>query len=268
MNKKLLFVGATALSLLTACQFEAFSDQDQEFYKETGNKAVHVSDKNELYQSRNVGNGGNGGNDKGTDFGYVRHQKSPVPNDQNEYYVNEMPALDREQVADMISKMAILLPNVNDVGTLVTDEEVLVAYETDSDNRFETSDQVKKTAISVVPRYYHVYVSDDPMMIDEIQKYGALDANSRDIDQILNATIKDMLNSPQGRKLSDGENANGEMINETNEEVDEDMNQGNQDNGNTTTKVRTNRNQTGNVDDLPNRNDTDNNDTTYRNNRL
>jgi hypothetical protein len=46
------------------------------------------------------------------------------------------------------------------------------------------------------------------------------------------------------------------------------MNQGNQDNGNTTTKVRTNRNQTGNVDDLPNRNDTDNNDTTYRNNRL
>jgi hypothetical protein len=267
MNKKLLLVGVSALSILTACQYEAFSDQDQEFYKEkTGNKAVYISDENELYNNRNVRNGGN--DDKGTDFGYVRHQKSPVPGDQDEYYLNEMPALDKEQVADMISKMAILLPNVNDVGTLVTDEEVLVAYETDSENRFETADQVKKTAIAVVPRYFHVYVSDDPMMIDEIQKYGQLDANSRDIDQILNATIKDMLTAPQGRKISDGENANGEMINENNEDVDEDMAEDTKNGTNrNTTNMKNNRTKT-ELDDHPNRNDTDDNDTTYRNNRL
>lgn len=262
VNKKLLLVGVSTLSLLTACQYEAFSD-DQDFYKkETGNRAVHVSDKNELYNSRNVNKGDK--DEPGTNFGFVRHQKSPVTNE-SEYYVGDMPSINREQVADLISKMAILLPNVNDVGTLVTDEEVLVAYETDSDNRFETADQVKKTAISVVPRWYHVYVSDDPNMIDEVQKYGRLDSNSRDIDRILDSTIKEMISAPQGRKLSDGENENGEMINENNEEIDEDMNEGTTENntGNTqdTTK-NTDR------DDNPNRNDTDDNGETYRNNRL
>lgn len=45
--------------------------------------------------------------------------------------------------------------------TLVTDEEVLVVYDTNAKDRTETADQVKRTAMSVVPRYYHVYVSDD-----------------------------------------------------------------------------------------------------------
>ncbi|MBM6618679.1 YhcN/YlaJ family sporulation lipoprotein [Bacillus sp. RD4P76] len=248
--------------MLTACQYEAFSD-DQDFHKETGNRAIHVSDKNELYNSRNMNN--NGDHDEaGTNFGFVRHQKSPIAGE-NEYYVGDMPQIDREQVADLISKMTILLPNVNDVGTLVTDEEVLIAYETDSSNRFETADQVKKTAMSVVPRWYHVYVSDEPMMIDEVQKYGRLDSNSRDIDRILDTTIKDMLNAPQGRKLSDGENANGEMINENNEEIDEDMNEGTTENntGNTQDTVKTD-----DKDDRAKMNDTDDNGETYRNNRL
>ncbi|KAA0545428.1 sporulation protein [Bacillus sp. BGMRC 2118] len=246
--------------MLTACQYEAFSDDKQDFYKETGNRAIHVSDKNELYNSRKMSS--NSDHDEaGTNFGFVRHQKSPIAGE-NDYYVGDMPQIDREQVADLISKMSILLPNVNDVGTLVTDEEVLIAYETDSSNRFETADQVKKTAMSVVPRWYHVYVSDDPMMIDEVQKYGRLDSNSRDIDRILDTTIKDMLNAPQGRKLSDGENANGEMINETNEEIDEDMNEG------TNTGIDKGPVKTEDKDDRANKNDTDDNGETYRNNRL
>ncbi|MFZ3590661.1 YhcN/YlaJ family sporulation lipoprotein [Bacillus sp. DJP31] len=259
LKKSLLLVGISSLSLLTACQYEAFSE-DKEFYKESGN-AVHVSDKNEMYNSK----GDNGGdNDIGTDYGFVRHQKSPIPNDRDKYKANsEMPNVDREKVADMITKMAIILPDVNDVGTLVTDEEVLIAYETDSENRFETADQVKKTAISIVPRYYHVYVSDDPLMIDEIQKYGRLDANSRDIDRILDTTVKEMLHSPQGRKLSDGENANGEMLNEINEGVgDEDMNKGGT---KTDTKNMNNKNDENNETDS---NNTDTNDRSYRNNRL
>ncbi|MFD1737750.1 YhcN/YlaJ family sporulation lipoprotein [Bacillus salitolerans] len=223
MKKPLLLVGIAFLSLLTACQYEAFSD-DEEFYSENG-KAIHLTERNETYNENNLRDGKD--NDIGTKFGFVRHQKSPIPGDRDEYYFDDMPALDREKVADIISKMAVLLPNVNDVATLVTDEEVLVAYETDSANRFETADQIKKTAISVVPRYFHVYVSDNPRMIREIEKYGQLDSNSRDIDSILDVTIKEMLNDPQGRKLNDGENANGEAINEINEGNDEDLNQSN-----------------------------------------
>ena len=68
--------------------------------------------------------------------------------------------LNREQVANIISQFSTDIPNVNDVATLVTDQEVLIAYKTDSKNRNLTADQVKKTAMSVVPRYYHVYVTD------------------------------------------------------------------------------------------------------------
>lgn len=220
MKKSLLLLGITAITFLSGCQYEAFSDnQDKDFYEKSGN-TMQLSDKNELYNDNHEKGGDNDGN---TDYGFVRHQKSPIANDRKNYYLNEsMPRVDREKIADMISKMALLLPDVNDVGTLVTDEEVLVAYETDSTNRFATADQVKRTAISVVPRYYHVYVSDNSQMIDEIQKYGLLDSNSRDIDQILKTTVKEMLNSPQGRKLNDGENANGEEINGLNENVDND----------------------------------------------
>jgi hypothetical protein len=262
LNKRILLTtGFVSLSLLTACQYEAFSD-DQEFYKESGN-AVHMTDRNETYDSRNLT--GMDKDDVGTNFGYVRHQKSPVPGDTSE--VNEIAAIDREQIADIISKMAVLLPNVNDVATLVTDEEVLVAYETDSENRFETADQVKKTAMSVVPRYYHVYVSDQPKMIDEIQRYGHLDSNSRDIDRIMDVTIKEMLNAPQGRKLSDGENANGEMINEMNDGVgDEDFNNGTNMNNNDETNL--NKNNTNKIKNFNNEGINEEDETNYRNNQL
>ncbi|YCA11809.1 YhcN/YlaJ family sporulation lipoprotein [Bacillus sp. AK128] len=262
MNKSLLIAGFVSLSLLTACQYEAFSD-DQEFYKESGN-AVHMTTRNETYDSKSLT--GMDKDDVGTNFGFVRHQKSPVPGDETQ--LNEMPVFNREQVADIISKMAVLLPNVNDVATLVTDEEVLVAYETDSEDRFEIADQVKKTAISVVPRYFHVYVSDQPKMMNEIEKYGNLDSNSRDIDRIMDVTIKEMLAAPQGRKLNDGENANGEAINEMNDGVgDEDYNNGtnvnnphNGINNNDTNRIR-------NYDFNETKEGQDN-DTNYRNNQM
>ncbi|MBM7661432.1 hypothetical protein JOC85_002235 [Bacillus mesophilus] len=267
MNKRLLLAtGFVSLSLLTACQYEAFSD-DQEFYKESGN-AVHMTDRNETYNTNNLT--GMDKDDVGTNYGYVRHQKSPIPGDNGE--LNEIAAIDREQIADTISKMAVMLPNVNDVATLVTDEEVLIAYKTDTENRFETADQVKKTAMSVVPRFYHVYVSDQPNMIDEIQRYGNLDSNSRDIDRIMDVTIKEMLNAPQGRKLSDGENANGEMINEMNDGVgDEDYNNGtnmNNNKNNNNNNTNTNGNDTNRVRNFNNEGMTEDDEANYRNNQL
>jgi hypothetical protein len=85
---------------------------------------------------------------------------------------------------------------------------------------------VKKTALSVVPRYYHVYVADNPQLMKDIERFGRLDSNARNIDQLLDATIQQMLKYPQGKKLNDGENENGEMINETNDELDRDFRDG------------------------------------------
>lgn len=214
LRKITLAASVIGLSLLTACQQGATNGQDM--FEESGN-TINVQDRTDLYNDDGLRNG----NDKqSANFGYVRHQKSGVARD---VAYTRTPAIDREQAANMISSLCVQLPNVNDIATLVTDEEVLVAYETDAENINEMADMVKKTAISVIPRYYHVYVTDDPTMMSQIESYSRLDANSRDIDQIINTTIREMLKSPQGRKLNSWENANGEGYGEMNEELDQDM---------------------------------------------
>ena len=212
MIKKLLFVTICSFAFLSACN----NVNEAEVYEESGN-TINVSDRNEIYNDDGIRNE----DGKTENFGYVRHQKSPVPNQSTVY---SMPKLDREVVADMISKLATQIDDVNDVATLVTDEEVLIVYDTNSNDRFEKADQVKKTALSVVPRYYHVYVSDNPRLMKEIERFGLLDSTSRNVDQILTTTIQEMKKSPQGRDISSGENANGEMSGGVNNEYERKMN--------------------------------------------
>ncbi|MGZ0086963.1 YhcN/YlaJ family sporulation lipoprotein [Caldibacillus thermoamylovorans] len=208
----------TAL-VLSGCAQTA-QDDNTKVYKRSGN-TINVTDRNELYNENGVPNGDD---TPMNNFGYVRHQKSPIAGDANGY--NDMPSFNREKAADLISKLCTQLPGVKDVATLVTDEEVLVVYDADTNNRQLTADQVKKTALSVVPRYYHVYIADNPQLMKDIERFGRLDSNTRNIDQILDATIQRMLKYPQGAKLSDGENENGEMINEMNDRLDRDFRDG------------------------------------------
>lgn len=202
-----LWTGISTIVLLSGC---AQMNESTSLYEKSGT-TINVRSRNDLYNEHGVKNGMDS---RLTNFGYVRHQKSPIPGDTTQYAT--IPVLNRENVADLISKLCTQLPNVYDVGTLVTDDTVFVVYKTDSTNRFETADQVKKTAISVVPRYYHVYVSDNPRMFQDIERFGRLDANSRNIDQILQQTINEMLKSPQGKKISSGENENGVQREEMN----------------------------------------------------
>ncbi|WP_425388864.1 YhcN/YlaJ family sporulation lipoprotein [Bacillus marinisedimentorum] len=202
-------IGAAAVStllVLPACQMGA---QPDDIYEESGD-TINVGDRNEL----------NNRNQDSDQFGYVRYQKSDVANDRTNRN-NDAMYIDREGLADAISRMGRQLPEVDDIATLVTDEEVLVAYDTESADRNQTADMVKKTAISVVPRYYHVYVSDNPNMINQIERFGNNGSNNRDIEQIIDRTIAEMKKSPQGKKLSDGENENGEMSGEMNGEYED-----------------------------------------------
>lgn len=212
--------GITALS--TACQADLSpNERAGMFHGNNGGTTLNVYDRNDLNNNAtNVNNQNNG-----RQFGYVREQRNPNGN------VNEqlegMPTMDYEQTANAISKMLTTLPNILDVATVVTDEEVLIAYQTDSNDRKDTADMVSKSALSVVPRYYHVYVSDNPRMIREIERFGLLTTDSPNVDAVLEYTIKEMLESPQGYQLNKGENANGEFIGGNNDELDENYNQDN-----------------------------------------
>ncbi|XXM70481.1 YhcN/YlaJ family sporulation lipoprotein [Lysinibacillus sphaericus] len=210
LNKYILGTTVLTFSLFgAACS--GIDTANEEMFHDNGN-TINVNDQEELYNE----NVSNNSKKNGEDFGYVRQQKSPV---QGQAISNKnMYRLDREKVADSISRMSVAIPNVDDCATLVTDEEVLISYKTDKkgkDERFNVADQVKKTALSVVPRWYHVYVTDDPNLMQNVENLAKMDSDSKNVNTSIDDTIDLMLKaSPQGRDVSTGENANGEMMDE------------------------------------------------------
>jgi hypothetical protein len=199
-----------------------FLEANESAYHDTGDGLVSVNDKNEDYNEVNITSMEDRDNAR---FGYVRLQRSPIANEGNAKKVIPF-TIDREKAAYAISKMSTMLPNVTDAATLVTDEEILVAYETEGEvDRFLVADQVKLSALSYVPGWYHVYVSDEPGMIKEIEKYSQLDANTKNVDDYIQYTINMMLKAPQGRDMDNNRDANNRSM----YEMDED--QGNTDKG-------------------------------------
>lgn len=193
---------AAAILLLTALAGCAANNEKQGVYQKSGNTLNVNNQRSDLYHEggkqgiRNVSN----------HYGYVRQQKSPVMNDNNQQYTG----LDREQLANIISRLSTAIPNVHDVATLVTDREVLIAYRTDTKDRNLTADQVKKAAMSVVPRYYHVYVTDNSHLIRDVENLSHLDSTNKHARTNVNYLIGQMKKSPQGRPMNAYENPNGE----------------------------------------------------------
>ncbi|MFP5105740.1 YhcN/YlaJ family sporulation lipoprotein [Neobacillus sp. C211] len=200
MKKLVIILGLCTMTALTGCTKDM---GNRDVYEESGN-TINVNNKrHDLYNegaSRGVRNVSN-------NYGFVRHQKSPLMNDNtaNDHFT----ALNREQVANIISKYSTEIPNVNDVATLVTDQEVLIAYDTDSKDRNLTADQVKKTAMSVVPRYYHVFVTDNKVLMRDVENLANLDSTSRNARNLVNGLIKQMKKSPQGQRMNASEDENG-----------------------------------------------------------
>jgi hypothetical protein len=212
-------VGLASLILFAGCQ--ADMNEEEALYHENGNGLVSVGEYNEDYNPIHISDMEDSDL---TRFGYVRLQKSPISNEEDSDSILPY-VFDREKAAFGISKMATMLPNVHDAATLITDEEVLIAYETDSNDRFETADQVKLSALSLIPGWYHVYVSDKEGMIKQVERFSQLNAATRNIDSYLQKTIEEMLQSPQGRDLDDDRDANNRSMYEMNED------QGNRNNG-------------------------------------
>ncbi|WP_449622576.1 YhcN/YlaJ family sporulation lipoprotein [Robertmurraya sp. Marseille-Q9965] len=188
MKKIIPLICLLSLSLLAACNNNNQAAKDG-LYQESGN-TINVNNQRADIYNKN-------GKDVSEDFGYVRHQKSPVTGQQvsNDHYT----PLDREKLADTISKLCTDIPNVDDVSTLVTSEEVLVVYATNSDNRTSTADQVKKTAMSVVPRWYQIYVTDNTALRKNVENFATMDSDSTRTEYAIDELIKEMRKSPQGK---------------------------------------------------------------------
>ncbi|WP_462411110.1 YhcN/YlaJ family sporulation lipoprotein [Neobacillus sp. Marseille-QA0830] len=207
MKKLFVILGLCAITAVSGCSKDS---TNRDVYEESGN-TINVNNKrHELYNEgarKNL-------RDVSKDYGFVRHQKSPVMNDNevDDHYA----ALDREQLANIISKYSTSMPNVNDVATLVTDQEVLVVYDSNTKDRNYTADQVKRTAMSAVPRYYHVYVSDNKTLMRDVENLAHLDSGSAQARNQVTSLIKRMLKSPQGNPVDSNEDANGRTADDNN----------------------------------------------------
>lgn len=152
--KRLIFPFSCLLLFTAACQQNA---TENDSLTDEGTTPITVSDRGTE-------------NDTNSNYGYVRRQRNDGEN--QEQRQEGVPYLDREALADSISRMASSLPNVADAATLVTDKEVLVSYKTSAQDRSATaSDEFRDT---------------------------------------LNKTIEKMKTSPQGKEVNNNENANGE----------------------------------------------------------
>ncbi|MCO4849427.1 YhcN/YlaJ family sporulation lipoprotein [Bacillus vallismortis] len=183
--------------LLSGCGGAGFDNAGQTAQNQTQHQTrpIHVADRNETFNRH----------DENEQFGYVRYQKEQFDGEQQ-----EVPVMKREETAHIISSLTVQLPHIQEAATLVTDQEALVVYKTDTKNRELTADQVKKTAASVIPRYYHVYISDHPNHMQSIENFSNHGSGSRGIRDIMEGTIEEMKTSPQGSPVSEHENANGE----------------------------------------------------------
>lgn len=128
-------------------------------------------------------------------LGYVRYSK-------DEIIENENPpiTMERNQYADMITRIILDNEGFNEVATLVTDQEVLIAYDKSNDLSNEiAADIAKRTADSIMPSFFNIYVSDNESLMYDIQSLHNSTTN-REYDNTVNQIIKEMKKSPQGLK--------------------------------------------------------------------
>ncbi len=211
LKKAVLALSLCSITLFAGCS--APKEQGSEVTDNISNP-VKVNSPTKYYDEDY-----NNSTNQGSDFGFTRMDSTNINGKNIANVANKNVAIDREQLASVITSLTASLPNVKRAASLVTDEDVLVVYETNSSNRSETADQVKRTAMSVVPRYYHAYVSDNWKLAQDIENFATRGSDQNNIDHTIDKTIQNMLKSPQGKDYSKGENENGEMIHQKDERM-------------------------------------------------
>ncbi|MEJ8545891.1 YhcN/YlaJ family sporulation lipoprotein [Brevibacillus borstelensis] len=81
--------------------------------------------------------------------------------------------VDRNALAQAVGNVTVSCPGVDRSTVLVTDEEVFVGLNTQGQDGRTAKDQARMNAMSVCPRYYKVYVTDNQQDIDEISRIAS-----------------------------------------------------------------------------------------------
>ncbi|WP_226376934.1 YhcN/YlaJ family sporulation lipoprotein [Oceanobacillus halotolerans] len=135
-------------------------------------------------------------------IGYVQYTREELENDQEQ---NREITMDRNAMANIITRNVLRSDGFDEVATLVTDEEVLIAYRKDDEADAENvADIAKKTAMSMMPRYFEIYVSDNETLMKDIHSlHNSSLEDPDDYENTINSIIDEMKESPQGKENRD-----------------------------------------------------------------
>ncbi|MFC0469633.1 YhcN/YlaJ family sporulation lipoprotein [Halalkalibacter kiskunsagensis] len=193
IKKSLLVTGIATMLLASGCQMP---EQGQTLQR-TANHDSHQPN-----QGHYPINALNETNDY-SHFGYSRYERDHIVQNGRQ---DAIPVIDRDRLSDAVTRMVLTNDVVNEAGALVTDKYVLVAYDAQADNREFVADQVKRSALSIIPRYYEVYISDNHDHFDEIERFQNLSSANSDLEGTLEQTIQEMKQeSPQGEYNEDAD---------------------------------------------------------------
>lgn len=130
-------------------------------------------------------------------LGYVKYTKDQLNNESEQ---NHSVTIDRTKLANMITRIILRNDGFDEVATLVTDEIALIAYSKEEEmESVNAADIAKKSAVSVLPGYFDVYVSENNMLIQDIQSLHNSRIQENNYDSTINRIIKEMKKSPQGK---------------------------------------------------------------------
>lgn len=113
-------------------------------------------------------------------YGFSYLDGTQVRNDAN---VATRVYVDRNALAHAVGSVTASVPGVNSSTVLVTDEEVFVGLQTNGQNNTQIKSQARLSALSVAPRYYKVYLTDNPQMVSEMSRVASQSTNTANQDQ-------------------------------------------------------------------------------------
>lgn len=129
-------------------------------------------------------------------LGFVKYTRDEVAMDDNQ---GQAITFDRNAVADMITRTILTNEGFHEVATLVTDEEVLIAYEKeDTMEQSYAADIARKTAESVMPRYYEIYVTDNASLMSEIGSLRFSSSGDPNYETSVEQIVNEMQKTSQG----------------------------------------------------------------------
>ena len=123
-------------------------------------------------------------------LGYVRYTADEI--NQGTEAGTEI-TIDRTQMADIITRMLLRSGSFEEVASLVTDKEVVIAYERNPEiDEQIASDIASKTAASILPSFYRTYTTDNPLHMDDIHSLHLSTTDNKSDKQVIDGIINEV----------------------------------------------------------------------------